>query len=171
MTEGKIQAIASVFQASLFAVAGMAASNNLTLLVYLASGAVGGALLGALGGKKFGIFDLGVNTVLGKVAVHFSVVLGLGPALLEYVLHKYPAERTGISDTAMSCATGFMLSLCGTTLLIMLVPLLITWFKNFLILIKWLPPETKTTATSQSHSETSTAGLTSTTTRLPGSKD
>ena len=162
MTEGKIQTIATIFQASLFAVAGLNNSNNLVLLVYLASGAVGGALIGALGGKKFGILDLGVSTVLGKVAAHFAVVLGLGPALLDYVLHRYPTEVTGITPAATASATGFLLALCGTTALIMLIPIGIALLKNLLTAVKWLPQETKTTTISPSLSAASTPASTTT---------
>ena len=143
MSDTKVEIIGGLVNLALFGYAAMAANDRAALLFYMASGTAGGALLGALGGKKLGLLDSGMPTISAKIAV----VLGIGPAALDYALRNFPEESWGLSPTSMASAVGFVLALFGTSLLIMAAPLLVKAFKALLIQIKWLPPDPPVTET------------------------
>ena len=147
MSDTKVEIIGGLVNLALFGYASLAANDRAALLFYMASGTAGGALLGALGGKKLGLLDSGMPTISAKIVANIAVVLGIGPAALDYALRNFPEESWGLSPTSMASAVGFVLALFGTSLLIMAAPLLVKAFKALLIQIKWLPPDPPATET------------------------
>lgn len=100
-----------------------------SLLWFMAAGTIGGAVLSAMGGKAFGILDMGTKTLVAKITANICVVMVFGPMALGWALTKF----NGMADPqAIAAAVGGSLALFGTSALILIVPTLAKWLQWFL---------------------------------------
>lgn len=103
--------------------------GDASLLWFMAAGTVGGAVLSAMGGKAFGVLDMGMKTLVAKIAANICVVMVFGPLALGWSLQKFE----GAADPqAIAAAVGGSLALFGTSALILIVPTLAKWLAWFL---------------------------------------
>ena len=139
MTEAKVELIGGLVCASLTATATLFAADRSALLLYMAGGGAGGALLGALGGKRMGLLEFGIETVRAKIVANICVLIIFGPLFLDYALETFPnRDAAGVASAA-----GGILTLFGTSALIMAVPMILSGAGALLARIKWLQPRSQ----------------------------
>jgi len=136
MSEAKIELLGGLICASITAAATIFSDDRVALMLYMSGGGAGGALLGALGGKRMGLLDFGAETIRAKIIANVCVLIIFGPIFLDYVLQKFP-ER---DPAGLAAAAGGILTLFGTSFLIMAVPMALSGAGGLLARIKWLQP-------------------------------
>jgi hypothetical protein len=148
MNSEKIEGIGAFLSVFLFVLGTLGISVDVGNYMFLASGTAAGALLGALGGQKFGLMEMDKQTIFIKIISNVAVVVGVGPAAMDYCLKMWPEENSGISPSSMCSLIGFVLAIFGTSFLIMFTPLVVASLRNLLTKFKWLQANTSVTTTS-----------------------
>ncbi len=135
MAEAKVEILGAALCALLTVMGVALGDHRVALMLYMAGGGAGGALLGALGGKQMGLLEFGMKTIVMKIAANVCVLIMFGPLALDYALGKFPE----MDAPGLASATGGCLCLFGTSALIMAVPMLLAGARAVLSRpTKWL---------------------------------
>lgn len=109
------------------------------LFTFFLAGLTAGAVLGAIGGKQFGLLEMGMKHIVTKISAHLCVGVFAGPLTLEWALKQWPDW----DPESIAAAAGGAVGLFGTSFLIMVVPTLVSWIRAILQKRLPAPPTTE----------------------------
>lgn len=137
-----LEIFGTVFALACFAATRLYTEDSLFLYLALMAGTAAGAVIGAFGGKKLSVFDIGANNVIAKIACHFAVTVIFGPLLLQWALMRWP----DMEGAAVASAVGGSLALFGTSILVMVAPAVAAFASSVLNYLRWkiqpnIPPQ------------------------------
>lgn len=139
-----IEAVGTALAVGFFGVASIIQASGAQTFLFFVAGSVAGAVLGAIGAKKLALLDMGMETVWTKIAAHLCVVIWLGPFVLGWALDRWKGE---FEPEAIASAAGGAVALFGTSLLVMVVPLVVSWIRFLLSKRLPTPPAKETDST------------------------